>query len=453
MSSRRPETPETTSPTAEPELRAATTPKRKSRFRSVIVVLIVLAVAGWFLKAPTVRLLNDQAEASIDARDHEKALSMLTWSDRLDSQNPRTAYLMVRVNRRLEEFDVVHDWLQKANDRGWDVGDLEREQLLTLAQTSQFEDVRPHWNSLFINVGSDGPELCNAYVVWCLSLFRLDDALRVIDAWQKEYPDAAQPYLMKGRIAEVMLRWAEAVDEYTQALEREPDRSDIRLRLGKALLKQQKNQQAVDELATAFDETGDPEARISLAEACRKSGDTERARNLLSEALTESPQDVEALFALGELELESDRPQEAVSHLELAATIRPEDNAIRYALLQALQRTGRNEEAKEHLKFVQEATKPMLELGGMTADLVERPEDIDLRYRIAMTTWRYKSRAEGAQWLRSLLDRQPDYALAHKAMANHHRLMGETEKADAFQRSFEMLEEQSPAINRSDDEP
>ena len=124
---------------------------------------------------------------------------------------------------------------------------------------------------------------------------------------------------------------------------------------------------------------------------------------------------------------------EALRYLKDAADIKPEDREIIYAYARALQATGDPEAAQKYFAFVDEATKPLIRLKQLTNQLLAEPERTELRYQIAMTTWKYKSRAEGATWFHSLLNVDPDHVPTHLALARHYQLVGDTELAKKHQ--------------------
>jgi len=72
----------------------------------------------------------------------------------------------------MKRFDQVSPHLLQALDAGCDLRLVEREQWLAQAQTGRFDQVGPHLAGLFQDAGSDGPEICSAYVGLLLSKFR-----------------------------------------------------------------------------------------------------------------------------------------------------------------------------------------------------------------------------------------------------------------------------------------
>ena len=402
--------------------------RRSWRRRALFACLLLTA---GFAATRVDDILVERGRANLRARRHLEALRCFEWAEWLAPNSAEVAFLLARTNRRLERFGEVRRYLAKADELKWDIHQLYREQWMALAQTSQFDEMEAHWADLFTDAADDGPEISNAYVTWSLSRLNVEEALEVIDAWEADFPEDAQPHFMRGRVYEVMLRWADAAQKYETALQLAPHRNEIRFRLGNALMHLLKNDEAAAHLQECLEvDAHDAEATVALAKCFYKMNEEARARELLTELIEREPNHVEALHALGDVELGAGRHEAAQAALKRAVDLKPEDQTIRYALVQALQRLGRKDDAAEHLRFVQEATKPLLRLANLTADLVEHPGDIELRFQIAEITWKYKSREEGAQWFRSLLDLQPNHSATHKALAEHYRLKGNSEKAE-----------------------
>ncbi len=414
---------------------------RRTRLWRLLLLVSVFVVLAVWLATQMDEICLQRGRANLRSRNHDRALVWLEWAQWCAPDRAEVAFYLARANRRLQRFDAVRQYLSKADVLGYDIGQLEREQWLALAQTSQFSEMDDHWSELFLDAADDGPELSNAYVTWCLSRLNLQDGLRVISAWEADFPADPQPHFMRGRVNEVMLRWAEAVEEYQVALALDDTRNDVRFRLGNALMHLLKNDAAVRELRACL--AVDPlhaDATVALSKCLFKLDDESASRQLLQELVQRHPTHVPALHALGDLELTASNYQAAENALSRAVAIKPEDQTIRYALTKALQRLGRKEEAREHLQFVQEATKPLLRLANLTADLVEDPNNIELRSEIAQITWKYKSHEEGAQWFHSLLDLAPGHAATHLALAEHYTLKGDQEQVDFHRRLAEPVE-------------
>jgi Tfp pilus assembly protein PilF len=61
--------------------------------------------------------------------------------------------------------------------------------------------------------------------------------------------------------------------------------------------------------------------------------------------------------------------------------------------------------------------------------VLDRPGDVEVRYDIGMTLLTYGSPEDGAKWLLTVLELQPDHKRTHQALAVYYESLGEWENA------------------------
>ncbi|HVV98757.1 MAG TPA: tetratricopeptide repeat protein [Planctomycetaceae bacterium] len=354
------------------------------------------------------------------------------WFERAQSLSERPAehLELARCCRRLRDFPAVETHLRRALATGAPQREVERQEWLTLAALGQYRAMATHWAELFEDPGDDGREICEAYVTSALSRFRLSDAFQVLSAWERDFPRDPQPHFVRGLIYETSLNFEAASKSYERALELDSTRTDARLKLARCLLERLQTEEAVRQLQLCLQ--ADPDsagAATLLARARMKLGDYESARNLLERQLARDSQRVDARQMLGEIELEANHPQAAVEYLAPAVALQPENHELRYTYAQALERSGHKQEAKAHFEFVKEAQQALARLLPQTQELLRRPDDVALRFEIASATWRYKSREDGAKWLQSVLEYDPQHAGAKALLAEHVQLLARSARA------------------------
>jgi tetratricopeptide (TPR) repeat protein len=176
-----------------------------------------------------------------------------------------------------------------------------------------------------------------------------------------------------------------------------------------------------------------PEILAALAECLRKRGDLDGAAGLLRQAIAIAPESYKAHRVLAEIELSQGRPGEALGHLERAATQRPYDIAVRFMLGQTLRALGRADEAKGHLDYVARADEPLQRVERQCRQAALRPGDFELRYEIGMGLLAYGNPEDGARWLRSVLQLNPNHAAARRALAGYLEGRGDRKPALAQQ--------------------
>lgn len=404
-------------------------PRRRRNWHLGIVV--ILLIAGIAISGLPRDFVLWRASVCIEARKHDRAIAWLQTVKWIFPDNSELHYLLARANRRIGRFDEVHRHLKRASELGWPRAKLEREQWLALAQTGQFAAMQDHWRDLFLNAGSDGPEICRAFVIGALKQFRIADATNVISGWKVDFPDDPEPYFYEAQIAGVALRWQDAEIAYREALRRASDRLDFREGLIDALMKQLKYSDAEVELQRLLAKNpSNVGARVRRADCLMRSGSLDESIDELRKILQATPDHYDALVLFGQIATSDGRTSEAVRALERAVQQRPEDAEVRYLYGKALRAAGREAEAAEHFGFREAAREPLLRLSKATNELVGHPRNLALRYEVGELTWRWKSHDEGAIWLLSLLELDPLHQQSHALLARHRELKGETNRAD-----------------------
>lgn len=401
-------------------------PKASRRRLSMLLVFAVIIVATAALMG---QLGLWKARLAIDNRQHHSARSWLSMA-RCWPRSAEWFYLSAILDRRDDDFVGVEQNLKRAHELGYNVSDLEHQQMLAHAQTGQFQKVGNRWAELFRTAGSDGPEVCDAFVKYALARFRLDEAAMVIETWKADFPNDPRPYLVEGNITSVLQRWPDAERLYRQALKIDPGLTDARIQLAEALIKQLKFAAAEKQLrAVVTDASGTPAAQAALAHAVAQQGRTNEARQLLSAALENSPENLRLLAESGRLFLMTNDNEQAVGALATVLEKEPENTELRYSYAQALRNLGRKDEAREHFQLVDDGTKALLQLARLTNEVVADPANVETRFKVAEITWRWKSRSDGAAWLHSVLEFDPDHRETHALLATHYAAIGDNEKA------------------------
>jgi tetratricopeptide (TPR) repeat protein len=110
--------------------------------------------------------------------------------------------------------------------------------------------------------------------------------------------------------------------------------------------------QEIQKLEEILDADRDPAGRsfVPLADAYRRSGDLDRAFDVLSEGLSAHPDFTSAHVVAGWLHLDSGAPQEAIRSFEVVMDLDPENVAALRGVADALEALGSYAEAAEYLR-------------------------------------------------------------------------------------------------------
>ncbi|APZ92700.1 tetratricopeptide repeat protein [Fuerstiella marisgermanici] len=401
--------------------------RRRRKLVTWTLVLVVIFIAAC---AVLFQVGLWRGRVAIDARRNDVAKRWLSMTGLCWRKNAEWYYLNAIVNRRSLDFDAVERNLKKAHELGWPVSELERQQNLAFIQTGQFQQIGNKWSELFLSAGSDGPEICKAYVDYALSRFRADEAATVIEGWKTDFPDDPEPYVTEGTINSVLLAWSRAETSFREALEIDPTNDEARIKLADALIQQLKFSEADAELRKVSKSSAtEPHVISALAHCVAQQGRLDEALDSLEEALEEKPSDETLLRELGRLQLMQGENEEAIAALTPVLESHPEDTEIRYALAQALRNHGEEQAAQQHFRLVDEGTKALRELSRLTAHVTQNPADVETRFKIGSVTWKWKSRRDGVAWLQSVLEFSPKHTPTHKLLAQHYEESGDRKKA------------------------
>lgn len=383
-----------------------------------IIAAAACGAAVLFVAVPEVALAR--ARSLIDTRRDAAAARWLVVAEALSFRRSAVQYHAARLARRRGDFAEVHRRLRAAHALGWPVADLEREQWLALAQTGRVAEMQAHWQSLFADPRSDGPEISRTFVLAALQRIRIADARRVLEAWMSDHPADPEPYVLAGLTHSMQLEWNDAAIAYGRAVELDPANREGWRGLARASMKRLRHDAALEAwTALATLEPDDAEAVVGRGDCLARLGAIDAARAELGRVIERTPDDVAALDIAGRLALAEGDAGQATEWLERAAAARPEDAELRYALGRALRLAGRADEAAEHLAYREAATAPLDRLRDLLNQLPRTPWDADLRTEIGELTYRWKSRSEGVQWLLTALDVDPDHRRSRALLEAH----------------------------------
>jgi tetratricopeptide (TPR) repeat protein len=161
---------------------------------------------------------------------------------------------------------------------------------------------------------------------------------------------AINPFYFAARLNLGTLRYGagrmqEALQDFQEVLNDQPDNQQARVAKGWALLGLGRYAVEVFREATRHD-SRDPQAWYGLGAALRRQGgQPDAAEVALRKAIELEPQHGDALCALGEMLIATRRLDESVKRFEQCVDTRPQDGRARAWLGWALQSSGRRDEA------------------------------------------------------------------------------------------------------------
>jgi tetratricopeptide (TPR) repeat protein len=164
-------------------------------------------------------------------------------------------------------------------------------------------------------------------------------------------PTSYQVRLLNGEALEAQGKWDEAIAEYREVLQRNPDLPGIHYRVGRLVLSGPKT----DENKKAAEQEFEAELKVDpsnagaeyiLGELARQDQQFSAAIQHFEHATKLDAGFADAFIGLGRSMLEDGRNADAVAPLQTAAKLRPDNPATHLYLSTAYRRTGHPEEAQ-----------------------------------------------------------------------------------------------------------
>ncbi|WLD14649.1 tetratricopeptide repeat protein [Planctellipticum variicoloris] len=196
-------------------------------------------------------------------------------------------------------------------------------------------------------------------------------------------PTDDRPYVLKAQRHADFEQFRDAVEAGSQALALhppEPVREDVATELVRARMR-------IRDYAAALKTL--PQARrsalsLALEAECHLSlGDAVSANARLEEARSLDPEEPSVLRLFGRMELDAGRPEAALEPLRSVLKLDPQDHESRHHLAQALRLLGRTAEADAEARRSANIVKLKLEMANLNIEAINRPQDADVRDRIA----------------------------------------------------------------------
>lgn len=265
---------------------------------------------------------------------------------------------------------------------------------LTHAATSRCSLAEPELNHAAAAPGDrEIRRLAGLGLVQChLSQSRFEDAAAVLAEMRREFPDdadvlyqAARMHMrawndvlyqmfrrtpasfrvnqISGEVFEIQGNYEAAIAEYRKAIDKNPKALNLHFRLGRAILMQSHNPEALAEALKEFEaelalNPYDAVAEYQVAQILAAQQKPAEAQRRYERALELQPRFPEALLALGKLHAEARRWEQAIPLLERAVEATPKSEPARYALMMAYRNAGRRDDAEKQKIELEKLRKP-----------------------------------------------------------------------------------------------
>jgi tetratricopeptide (TPR) repeat protein len=404
----------------------------RSKKHSAIIIIVLLAGCYFGLTEFQLR----RAQAALADRDHERAI---VWLERLESfgfKRGETMFLMARANRHLGKLDETRSCLQEALDRGFSPERIQREEILVFAQSGQLVLARPHLEDLLHNPGEDGAEICEAFVNGFMLSYLTDDALKLLEAWEKDFPEDSQPFYVKGRYALHMGDHKGASGEFLKVLKLASHRQDARNELVGCYLELHEYKEAEKELTTLLNaDPSDLNARLNWARCLEQTGRTDESQRQYEMVLDADAESEPALLELGRLLIAAGKPQDAAEFAEKLHNKVPNDVDATFLYAQVLRSTGKTDEAQKLFEEVERSRAELTKAFDLIDKLDQSKASVEQRVEIGRLLITNGETQAAISWLMSALQMDAESAGAHELLAKHFEKSNPERAAEHAQRA------------------
>jgi tetratricopeptide (TPR) repeat protein len=396
-----------------------------------IAVALAVGAPWWY------RYHLGEAEKAANEGRYDQGLSHVERCAALWTRSPRLCRVAARIQRRRGDFLEAQAWLERCKSLPDGVTDsTQLEWILLRAERDDVNEVADGlWKS--VQAGhSESPRILEALAAAYMRQARYLPARNCLDRWLEIEPDAVLALDWRSWLHDRLDVRDLATADCRRALEIDPDRTAIRLRLAQFLVDGHYYSEAMPHFQKVRDREADNlEAPVGLGICSFKQGHAAKARQYLNDVLAMDPNHPNALLARAKLELEDNKPAEAEKYFRRLLAIRPHDMEALYHLAQSLrQQSGREKEEKK-IRSLWEKTKAEGErlinlLRKKDADLA----DPALRSEIGRLFLNRGEDRLGLLWLYRALELNESHQPTHEALAAYYEKVKNEEKAAEHRR-------------------
>jgi tetratricopeptide (TPR) repeat protein len=391
----------------------------------------LVAVEGW-------AYWEEQAarRAIIDERwdDAQNHVDHALWVRRgWDS----TQLLAARIARLRGAYSEAEQRLSLCGQQGGMSDEVQLEWLLLRCQRGEVDELSPMLLALADRRHPETPAILEALADIYMRQTRYFDALRALNRWLELTPDCVRALDWRGWVSNQLDHRGQAIEDYERALELQPGRAVVRLRLAEVLVDSSRHAEAVPHLERLRKEQPEnPEVLIALARCRMVQLRKDDARALLDAVLAAHPDHFDALHQRGKLELQSGNYDEAERWARKALERSPGDPEARYTLYECLNsQENREQEAAQELARWEQTKRDRDRLTRLLrTELDRKPKDADLAAEAGTLLLEQGEAQRGLFWLRRALAIDPRNAASHRALAAYYERTNNPTQAQEHRR-------------------
>ena len=373
-----------------------------------------------------------------------EAIEALTSAKAIDPAGAELQFLLAKAYRRSGDLDQAALCLEASLKAGWLPEQIREERYLTLLQSGRMEEAEPYLSRVLRTTTDDQQayEVYEAIAKGHLRMFRFRDALLCLNHFIAWKPDAVQPRLWRAEVWKRQFLWDNARAEYQDIIQSHPSQVEARRGLAESLLQLNEIREAYEQFGICL-ETGSSQAETLLGAAkCEiQLGQPELAQDRFLHLVANSVHPgirVEAFIGLGQIALHDQQYEEAVRVLRQALAIDPGEPAARFNLANALAKSGQLSEAEAEFEHAEIQKTRMSRFAEITRELFDTPQSAELRWEAGRILMDQGYQRDGAAWMATALEFQPDHQPTHRDLAQYYN---DIDRPDLAAQHREMIRE------------
>ncbi|MFL5244863.1 MAG: tetratricopeptide repeat protein [Gemmataceae bacterium] len=377
-----------------------------------------------------------QAHQAIARRDFEAAHAHLCLCLEIWLHSAETEFETARVARRAGRYAEAEKHLKICKELRWAPESVELEQVLLQAQrghTQKYEDVMVDW------INREHPDsvlILEAFSWGYIKNYELVHALQCLEIWLKKEPDNVQALIWRGDARERMRRMEDAAEDYSRAVELDPDNEQARRLLANYLIYSHQGTSAIEHfqwLRQRF--PSDPGVLLGLARSMQEIGRPEEAGQLVDQLLEEDPRDAMALSEKGRLAMEEGKFTEAENWLRKAVALAPYEKETLFSFWQCLEKQQKFDEAKKWKARFDQVDIDLIRMTEVMMQIRQTPRDPNLRLQAGKLLIENAQDVEGLRWLDSALQQDPNHQPTRQYLAAYFEKRGDQRRAAYFRQT------------------
>ena len=411
-------------------------PKRRSK-RVYVLVAFLVFLLGIFLYAGGVAgVMRSMAKNALLANDEKLASSWLKVAQALSPSSPEQHYLLARAARLRRDHNEMSKQLLAAYSGGYERELIDKEQCLALASIGELDPLIEGKIKKWISQnGPDRADFVDAYANGLAALSRFDDASKVLEAYEEDFPNDPMVNYRFGLMNEHIKSTEQAEDEYSQALKKDPKHAKSAWRYARLIRGRNQPDKAIEILKTIQKGPQEIAVKTFMASCYCQMGELDVGRNLFKEVVSidrqtcldsylsidESPERLLAASELGVVESNLGHFEEAKKYLEMALAENPQDFIARIAYAQVIRRLGDPVRADSELAIVSTERAEFDKITGLRDKIKQDPNDAQSKFDMGQILFKYESERFGLFWIRSALTSDPNFKAAHAFLADYYK--------------------------------